>query len=227
VISYKNHQLPALALAFAGILVLWNTPVVYPVKLFVVLLHELSHGLAAVLTGGRIVSIKVGANQGGVCTTAGGWLLLVVPAGYLGSMLWGGLILVAAARTKRDRAISMGLGLAVAAATLLFVRNLFGFIFGVLFAAGMAAMGRWGGQALNDFVLKLLGLTSILYAVIDIYSDLIARTVPCSDAAAMSKLMFGPPVLWGILWMILALAAAGLSLRLAAGPGAGRGQQAL
>ncbi len=220
--SDKNKsQLPFLGLAFAAVLLLWNTPLVYPVKLFTVLLHELSHGLAAVLTGGRIVSLKVTADQGGLATTAGGWRLLVIPAGYLGSMLWGGLILLAASRTRADRLISLLIGLAVAAVTVLFVRNLFGVLFGLAFAAAMAAMWRWGGEAINDFVLRLLGLTSILYAVIDIYSDLIVRTVPCSDAAAMSRALFGPPVMWGVLWMALALGAAFLFLKLSFGRGPG------
>ena len=60
-----------LALAVATLL-LWGTPVVYPFRLFVVFLHEISHGIAAVLTGGQIVSIAMG-NAGGVCFTRGGW----------------------------------------------------------------------------------------------------------------------------------------------------------
>lgn len=210
----NKTQLPFLLLGFAAVLLLWNTPLVYPVKLFTVFLHELSHGLAAVLTGGRIVSIKVAADQGGLATTAGGWPLLIASAGYLGSMLFGGLILLAASRSRADKLISIFIALTVAAVTLLFVRNLFGFLFGLAFAAAMAAMGRWGGAALNDFVLRLLGLTSILYAVIDIYSDLIVRTVPCSDAAAMSRMLFGPPAMWGVLWMLMALASAAVFLRL-------------
>ena len=35
---------------FVAVWLLWNTPVVYPLKLFVVLLHEISHGLAAIAT---------------------------------------------------------------------------------------------------------------------------------------------------------------------------------
>ncbi len=216
-----TQQLPFLLLGFVAILLLWNTPLVYPVKLFTVFLHELSHGLAAVLTGGRIVSIEVTADQGGLATTSGGWELLVIPAGYLGSMLFGGLILLTATRSRADKLISLLIALAVAAVTGLFVRNLFGFAFGLAFAAGMAALGRWGGQAANDFVLRLLGLTSILYAAIDIYSDLIVRTVPNSDAFAMSRLLFGPPALWGVLWMLAALAAAVLFLKLSFGPRSG------
>lgn len=208
-----TRQLSFLLVGFAAVLLLWNTPLVYPVKIFTVFLHELSHGLAAVLTGGRIVSLKVTADQGGLATTAGGWPVAIASAGYLGSMLFGGVILLAASRSRADKLISLFIALTVAAVTVLFVRNLFGLVFGLAFAGAMAALGQWGGAALNDFVLRLLGLTSILYAVIDIYSDLIVRTVPCSDAAAMSKILFGPPAMWGAFWLLLALAAAAFFIK--------------
>ena len=73
-------------------LVLWNTVVVYPFRVFVVFLHEISHGLAAVLTGGRVVSIGLSANEGGVCVTRGGSPFLVLNAGYLGSLSVGRLL---------------------------------------------------------------------------------------------------------------------------------------
>jgi len=214
---YERYQRPLLALGFLAVMLLWNTPLVYPLKIFTVFLHELSHGLAAVVSGGRIVSIELTADQGGLATTAGGWPLLIASAGYLGSMLFGGLILLAASRTRADRMLSLFMGLVAAAITVLLVRNLFGFAFGLAFAGAMAAMGRWGGAALNDFVLRLLGLTSVLYAIIDIYSDLIVRSLPGSDAAAMSRLLFGPPMLWGVIWMLSALAAAVAFLRLSLG----------
>ncbi|MCY4180823.1 MAG: M50 family metallopeptidase, partial [Litoreibacter sp.] len=40
---------------------LWQTPLVFPLKLTVVYLHALSHGLAAVLTGGRVLEMSVSA----------------------------------------------------------------------------------------------------------------------------------------------------------------------
>ena len=82
-----------LALAAAALL-LWGTFVVYPFRLFVVFLHEISHGLAAVATGGSIVSIGLSFDEGGVCLTRGGWPFLILNAGYLGSLSWGALFLL-------------------------------------------------------------------------------------------------------------------------------------
>jgi hypothetical protein len=193
----------------------WDSIALYPVKAFVVLLHELGHGLAAVLTGGQIERIELSANLGGVCWSRGGWRLLVLPAGYLGSMSFGGVILLAAARSRNDRLLAALLGLAVLALTILFVRTLFGIAFGLAFGAALVASARWLPQAANDLLLRFLGLSSVLYAVIDIKEDLISRTVPGSDAYAMSRELFLPPVFWGVLWMVLAIVAAGAFLYVA------------
>src|SRR5687767_6945732 len=44
--------LAGFAVYFSLLWTFWDTPVVYPLKIFVVLLHELSHALAAWATGG-------------------------------------------------------------------------------------------------------------------------------------------------------------------------------
>ena len=43
-----------LAGIFVVVYCLWNTSLVYPLKILVVFFHEISHGVAAVLTGGSI-----------------------------------------------------------------------------------------------------------------------------------------------------------------------------
>ena len=57
-----------LVLVFA----LWRTPVVYPLRIFVVFLHELSHGLAGMATGGNIVDISLDPREGGQALIRGG-----------------------------------------------------------------------------------------------------------------------------------------------------------
>src|SRR5574340_141594 len=90
--------------------VFFDTPAVYPFRLFVVLLHEVSHGLAAILTGGTIVSIGLNPNEGGVCVTRGGWSFLVLNAGYLGSLLFGALFLLLGARRRNARPVVAAIG---------------------------------------------------------------------------------------------------------------------
>ncbi len=203
-----------LLLAVAAYL-LWSTPVVWPLKIFVVFLHELSHGLAALVTGGSIQRIELSPAEGGLCVTAGGSRFLVLSAGYLGSLLWGALLLVAAVRSRRDRTMVAAIGLVVLAVTLLWVRTLFGFVWGLLAGAALLLVARYLPDAASDLVLKTLGVVSVLYAVWDIGSDTLARSVPSSDASALARLTGIPGVVWGVLWVALSVAVILLALRAA------------
>ncbi len=51
--------------------------------------HEISHGLAAILTGGKVLRIQLFANGAGLCTTQGGISFVISFAGYAGATLWG------------------------------------------------------------------------------------------------------------------------------------------
>ncbi len=198
----------ALAAVFVAVALLWNTPVVTPLKIFVVLLHEISHGIAAVLTGGEIVRIEINADQGGVCYTRGGSRFVTLSAGYLGSMLWGGIITVLASRWKLDRGLSIAIGIGVGLVTALYVRSWFGFGFAMFFAIGMIAAGWKLSHDANDWILKTIGITSILYAPLDIISDVIARPGLRSDAVMLAELTHVPSLVWGCIWIVLALVAA-------------------
>ncbi len=216
--SRVQYDIPALMILLGittVIIIFWDFVGFYPLKLFTVLLHEISHGLAAMLTGGRFLKLEISPELGGVATTAGGWRILVISAGYLGSMLWGSLIVILASRMKNDKLISLIIGGLIIFLTVFFVRGLFGFIFSALFGAALILIGLLAPAIVNDIALKVIGLSSILYAITDIKSDLISHTIEGSDAWALSRILILPPVVWGILWMALAAAAAFFSLRYA------------
>ena len=186
-------------------LVLWNTFVAYPFRIFVVFLHEISHGLAAVLTGGRIVSIGLSVNEGGVCVTQGGSRFLTLSAGYLGSLLWGALFLLLAARRRRAPGVVALIGLFTLAVTLLYVRTWFGFIYGLLAATAFILVASKLKAEASEVLLAAIGVMSCLYAVWDIASDVLLRSLPSSDASALAGLTGVPAVIWGVLWIAASL----------------------
>lgn len=199
---------------FALLWTLWDTPVVYPLKLFVVLLHELSHGLAALGTGGWIEGIVVDPHQGGACYCPGGNTLLVLSAGYLGSLGWGLLLLLAAETGRiRPRRVVGVVAVVLLVLTALYLRTAFALVFGLLFGLGLAASARYLTEGMNRTVVRVLGMTSCLYAVLDIQSDVLHRPYLPSDAARLADLTGVPTVLWGLIWMAAAVAAIGWMLR--------------
>ncbi|HSM60554.1 MAG TPA: M50 family metallopeptidase, partial [Longimicrobiales bacterium] len=99
-LNRKARFLAGFVVYFVALWLLWGTPVVYPLKIFVVLLHEASHAMVAVATGGTIQRIVLDPYQGGACYCPGGNALLTLSAGYLGSLAWGAA-LTEAARARR------------------------------------------------------------------------------------------------------------------------------
>jgi hypothetical protein len=51
----------------------------------------------------------------------------------------------------------------------------------------------------------VLGLTSCLYAVLDIKSDVLDRPELASDARMLAELTGIPTTAWGVLWVAVAL----------------------
>lgn len=196
----------ALLIIFIGITLLWNTVVMIPLKLFVVFMHEVSHGLAAIATGGEIVTIEVNQNQGGMALTKGGSRFWTLTAGYLGSLLWGGIILLLAARTHLDKGISMVIGFGMIVISIGFGSDVFTYLYGIGFGVVLILFGIFLPEVVNDWMLRIIGVTSCLYAILDIKSDVLDRSHLRSDARMLSEEIgvFSTEV-WGILWIFIAI----------------------
>ncbi len=203
---------------FVIIALLWNTRAILPVKILVVFFHEISHGIAAILTGGSVESITVSADQGGLAMTRGGSRFLTLNAGYLGSLLWGSLLIIGSSWARRDKLLTGALGLMMGFVTIFYVRNMFGFAFGAAMTAALLAAARWLHNDVNDFILKVIGVTSCGYAVLDIWSDVMVRSSR-SDARMLAELTLIPASVWGAAWIVLSLFVIFQTMRVAASLG--------
>jgi hypothetical protein len=192
---------------FAALWFFWDTSLVYPLKIFVVLLHEISHAIASVATGGGIEKITLDPRQGGACHCFGGNAFITLSAGYLGSLLWGGAMFSAARSDKVKTSWVNGfIGAMVVALTVFFVRGGFGMIFGIAFGLTMIFVSKQMGSAVNRGLLLTLGLTSALYAILDIKSDVLDRPNIRSDAAMLSEITGVSTTIWGLIWISIAIA---------------------
>jgi hypothetical protein len=103
--SQSQRRDVSLALiAFIIALVLWQLQglffLAFPFRLFVTMIHELGHGMAAVLTGGKFLRF------------------FIIQAGYLGTALFGAALLVITHHIKRPGRVAIGLGVFIAILTL-------------------------------------------------------------------------------------------------------------
>src|SRR5512136_1460932 len=114
--SARRRSLLLAVVAFLVVFVIWQIPdlngLLYPFRLFVTTVHELGHGVAAIASGGYFVQYEVHPNGAGIALTGGGMRWLVVSAGYLGTAVFGAVLLYLTNRTRRAGALAVALGAA-------------------------------------------------------------------------------------------------------------------
>jgi hypothetical protein len=200
------------ALVLAALLILaverWmpgGRALLYPLVLFATWVHEMGHGIAALLGGGSFERLQIFGDASGLATTrvAPGVAAAVSAAtGLLAPPLVGALALGLGRGPRGARAVLGGLALAMAASLALWIRAPIGWISvgGVALALGLAAW-RCGPRPVVVCA-QFLGLTLGLDAVrrVDYLFTAAARVggrVQRSDVAAIADAVGGSHLAWG------------------------------
>ncbi|MDQ7779945.1 MAG: M50 family metallopeptidase [Planctomycetota bacterium] len=166
----------SLVLLFLAAFLLWNTVFMYPLRLLVVLMHESGHALAAILTGGRVVSITITPQEAGVAVTAGGWRLLILCSGYLGSVIFGALLLRATVVPKLREVLLEIMAAGVLAVMLFFVgwADTFTLVYCIAAAIVLFLVGVKTRPAVEYFIVRFVAVASCLFAFLDLRGDLLS-----------------------------------------------------
>ena len=180
----------------------WLSPILAPFKIFVVFIHETGHALATLLTGGRVLSMVVTPWQSGYVEPFGGNALVIASAGYVGSALFGGIMLSLSGRKRWTRPIFTTLAIVFGVVTLCFVRNLFGMIFG-LGTAAVFSLLAYKRFPFSVYLVDVLAVMSSMYAIYDLSDFLLigART----DAVILAGITGVPAFIWALLWSAISL----------------------
>ena len=206
-----------LLLIILAIIIIMNVPylrfILYPFTLFATWIHELCHGLAGVLMGGKITQLFVYKDGSGLAfttlpTTKRRWF--VSSAGYQGTAVVGCLLLLLR-RTKRGpRSVLMGMGCWMILSVLLWVRNAFGIfivlLLGVIFV--LCAYFLPSGWVRSIYI--IIAATTALNAITGIRAlfgnnYLVNGDEVETDAHTMGEITALPAVVWALWWMIFAL----------------------
>jgi len=177
----------------------------YPLMLLSTLVHELGHGLAAVLVGGRFAEFRMHADGSGVAMTAVSGRLssaLVSAGGLVGPAIAAGIGFVLGRTAQRARKGLAALGVLLLVALLLVVRGWFGMLF-VVATAGIFLLlafkaKPWASQIAMVFVAVQLSLS--VFSRGDYLFTEFAQTAQGkmpSDVAQMSNALFLPYWFWG------------------------------
>jgi hypothetical protein len=194
--------LTASALAIALIFVPFASIVTYPCNLFVTLVHESSHALAALATGGSVESITISPDTSGLTMTRGGSRIITLCAGYTGATLFGAIILVLL-RMERMRAAAAFGTIFLFITALRFGANVLTYVTGVVGAAVFLFFLAYSRRRFAYYGMSFLAVQCMLNAFYDLRTLIVvsaghARAI--SDASMLSRETFGviPPLGWAI-----------------------------
>jgi hypothetical protein len=196
---YSFFVLTALALLVSTV------PFVHrPFDWFETFFHELSHGVAALASGGRVHTIELNFDGSGLCTTSGGAEVVTLFAGYAGSPLWGALIYLSVfiGKARYSKAISSMLAIVVVLVATLWARDLITLSI-LCFMTGIFGVAyRFGSQQLTRLFIEFVALYVVLDAIKSPLYLLDGRNI--GDGAALSQITHIPESFWVAVWCLIA-----------------------
>lgn len=192
-------------LLFLFAIIIIQIPVIsIPFKWLESYFHEISHGLAAIFTGGSIVQIQLFPNGAGLCTTRGGWSFLISLMGYGGAIIWGCLLFSMASINRNiARTFSVLLLCLLAGSILLWVRDLLSLFIVLVLLILVVAQLRYSRHKVVQQMLKIAGLLVLINSLMSPLYLLDGQAR--GDGAALANITLIPEIIWVGIWFVSAL----------------------
>jgi hypothetical protein len=179
----------------------------YPLVLLSTLVHEVGHGLAAIVVGGRFERFVMFADASGMAFSTGvepGWpQALVAAGGLVGPALAAALAFVAARRAGWSRAFLVGMSVVAVVLLVAVIRN----PFGIAFAGILVTLLGWLGLRAAASTAQVATVFMAVQLSLSVFSrgDYLfvkeaqtgAGTAP-SDVTLMANALGGPYWAWGL-----------------------------
>jgi hypothetical protein len=204
-----KHQLNEL-LVIIGIvifsIIFWDSYFIYPIKFFVIILHEISHAIATIVTGGVVKSILISFDLGGVTQTNGGNSIIIASAGYLGSLVIGAFLFVSAYDIKIRKITLTVLSVVLLLSVVGYMQGNIQVFFGLLISIFFFLLPRYLNEIIVSYFLKFIGLISSLYVLTDIKNDLLTTSIRETDAQVIEFLTGIPSLVIGFIMLVISLA---------------------
>jgi hypothetical protein len=235
--SAPSSSLRAWALALLVSLLLWNLPfggvLLYPFKLLATWMHELSHALMMELTRVGFDRMVIFEDSSGMAYAVGASNRFARPviaaAGYMGTSLMGGVLLVLTSTPHRARWVLVAMGMALASTALVMIDNEFGQRAIGAIALGFVAVGALAPAQLRLWAMQFVAAQACVHALLDIRVLFRAvqivggKPAAMSDAHVMAASTLGSSERWAVwlwagLWLLWSLAVCFVAVRLAARP---------
>lgn len=200
-----------------------------PINQFTTMVHELSHAIVCILTGGHVTGLTIvgdGAGHGGLTNASGGIGFFFVQAGYLGTAVFGCLLIYLGQFARFSKIILGALGVTVALCTIFLVGfNVFNTgwagVFSFLWGAALSAALLWMSVKLDAVKANLavlfiaiqtaLNSISCIFLLVQVYCGFLPAG-GWSDATVMQSMTGLPQWFWSLIWFLMSCAMLGFTL---------------
>lgn len=218
----KNNQRALLLLILAAIffLLLSKVPlghyIQWPFVIITTLIHEMGHGLTAILVGGDLLKVEIHHNASGVAwtRTIPGWRQAAVAAGgLLAPSLAGALFITAGRSTKHSSNTFLGLSIFILLSCALWIRSSFGLLLLVPVGFLFFFLSQKSHQGLQQFFIQFMGV----HMVVDTFtrtlnylfssSASVGGEIRHSDTSVIAQHLMGNHLLWA---SVIALVSMGI-----------------
>jgi len=182
--------------------------IILPINLFVTFLHEFGHAFFALITGGTVHEVYIQANGAGHAVTSGGFVPLILMGGYIGSAIFGNLLLHIGIRKAKTSIITLYVIIAILLFTATWwFSSMFTSALLIIFSALAFWLSKKSKNAISNLLI-ILGTASILYIIMDYNSG------PTSDLSKFTQsIPILPQTAWAIIWLLIVVYITWLNLR--------------
>jgi hypothetical protein len=200
-----------------------------PINQFTTMVHELGHAFVCILTGGHVTGLTIvgdGAGHGGLTYYRGGIQFFTAQAGYLGTAVFGCLLIFLGQYPRFSKLLLAAIGVAIGLCSLtlvgmnIFVTGFQGF-FSLIWGGALAFALCWLARKLDSRSANLVVLflavqtalnsLSAVFLLVQVYFGVLQSNA-WSDASIMEKITHIPAFFWGLLWFLMSCAMVGFTL---------------
>ncbi|MEM7617278.1 MAG: M50 family metallopeptidase [Pseudomonadota bacterium] len=167
--------------------------------------HEISHGIAALITGGSVEKIHLHLRGSGLCYTKGGIRFIISNAGYIGAVLWGIMIYKMADETshKKINILAIFLATLIAISAILYGRDIVTWIILLILLGLFISIIKLQEAYIMKIALKFIGTYVLLDAVRAPLYLIDGRHY--GDGAKLADLTSIPEIIWVLLWFAIGI----------------------
>jgi Peptidase M50B-like len=178
----------------------------YPLTLLGTFVHEMGHGLTALLLGNSFSQMVMNMDGSGMAHWSGNPgrinVALIAAGGLVGPSVAGSILLMVSRTTRGARLMLMLMAAFMGLCALIWVRNVFGLAFVLGWAAFFYIASKIPSDRVATFVLHVVAITLCMAIFRDIdymFSDHanVSGVMNPSDSAQMAKALFLPYWVWG------------------------------